>query len=147
MSATVRLSCDCGDDCGLHTTVTTDTPWSARVVAQDAGWSCDTLPGGTTIDLAPGHTLPTEADTGYTPDTGIPGDVGHLTDRYGRPWTRRGTRWQNTDGGWLTVASEHDLLREDGPLRDRVPDDDEPAATAIPDWVRNHAAFAEGDPA
>lgn len=58
MSAVVTLICDCSDSCvdtllvdGVQDLI------QARVRAHRSGWDADTLPGGDTVDLAPGHTL------------------------------------------------------------------------------------------
>lgn len=58
MTAFVGLTCNCGaadcDDVILVDDAHSDT--EARIAAYRKGWDCDTLPGGTTVDFAPGHT-------------------------------------------------------------------------------------------
>jgi hypothetical protein len=58
MSSCVVITCDCTPKCdevaivdGVH------TDNEARIVLDRKGWSVDTLPGGDTVDAAPGHTL------------------------------------------------------------------------------------------
>lgn len=56
MSACVAITCDCQPNCGETEIVDhVYTMSEARVVTHGRGWDCDTLPGGRTVDVAPGH--------------------------------------------------------------------------------------------
>lgn len=58
MTTCFAITCDCHPDCGETTIVDEGyTKTDARIVAHGRGWDCDTLPGGTTVDVAPGHRL------------------------------------------------------------------------------------------
>jgi hypothetical protein len=58
MSAFVTIVCDCTPACGETTIVDgVETRSQARAIAEDRGWYRDTLPGGNTYIVAPGHRL------------------------------------------------------------------------------------------
>ncbi|HEY3483545.1 MAG TPA: hypothetical protein VGL02_32160 [Streptomyces sp.] len=56
MSATMTVWCDCRPSCTSHFTTDSAYADTARLRASRFGWDVDTI-GGTTVDIAPGHTL------------------------------------------------------------------------------------------